>query len=243
MQYAALYQAFTDLQIGGGPTDDHRSNRIHPLLMAEARNAYERLKSADEKEIRTWVKPVVDEIMADNKSRMDREIDSYFKERKTKLTPAQHAKVFAELSEAERKDMNTEYVEKLLEARKAFVAKIDQSSDSAADLEQFVASPAGDDEELIAELVRRNTDLVRLRESLVSEGAEHAKGWIHTPMVVVSWNQGVAGTYVGGHNLDAKISVFEPRPDNPREPLNLPKRRVEQTASSSTPLIAIGWWK
>jgi hypothetical protein len=40
--------------------------------------------------------------------------------------------------------------------------------------------------------------------------AEQAKGWLHTPVVVVSANKGAMSKFTGGHNLDAVVPQFVP---------------------------------
>jgi hypothetical protein len=47
-----------------------------------------------------------------------------------------------------------------------------------------------------------------LPELYAADVAARATGWIHTPVVVVSWNEGDQWDLIGGHNLDARITRF-----------------------------------
>lgn len=71
---------------------------------------------------------------------------------------------------------------------------------------------AGDDQAFKRLLIGKLATLKKLPERYAQAIGEKAEGsgyWIHTPVVVMSHNTGTMGTWVGGHNLDAKITRFK----------------------------------
>jgi hypothetical protein len=43
----------------------------------------------------------------------------------------------------------------------------------------------------------------------IGDKADSGDNWIHTPVVVISQNRGLMGAWVGGHNLNAKVTRFK----------------------------------
>lgn len=224
VQYAALYQAFVNLNVADQKSSDREPQvRVHPLLVAEMNKAYERLKSASEPELRNWIKAEVEEILLEARPHMEDAINKYIKEKHLTITATQRSKVVADMTAERRTEITGRYLETIKSARDSFLKTVDKASGRTAAIEEFVMNPKGNGHELMAEIIRKNTDLVKLRDSLVTAGSERAKGWIHTPAVVVSWNQGVTGEFVGGHNLDAKLSVFRADEAQPKGTIKLVK--------------------
>lgn len=57
-------------------------------------------------------------------------------------------------------------------------------------------------------------NLAQVKDSFVAESARGTATWIRTPSIVLSWPEGkLAGQWVGGHNLDSKITQFRLDPD------------------------------
>jgi len=78
--------------------------------------------------------------------------------------------------------------------------------------EQLVQAKAGpsqnqEDEGLKSEVLSRYAQLKQMPERYSATIAQRAQGWIHTPVVVVSWNKELS--FVGGHNLNARVSKIK----------------------------------
>jgi hypothetical protein len=105
---------------------------------------------------------------------------------------------------------NFEYV--LGETKKAMAQEI--KGDMAKDINQQLLLikndlPAKDASgESLRRLVLSEFAALRRMPQRYAEAIDlRAKGWVHTPVVVISWNKG--SDTVGGHNLDARISKIK----------------------------------
>lgn len=68
-------------------------------------------------------------------------------------------------------------------------------------------SSSKNDDGLRSEVLSRYAQLKQLPERYSATIDRRAQGWIHTPVVVVSWNKELS--FVGGHNLNARVSKIK----------------------------------
>jgi hypothetical protein len=76
-------------------------------------------------------------------------------------------------------------------------------------------------------------DVSAVKNAYLSQSQEDDSGWIHTPSVVISWQEGGSGPrFVGGHNLSDKVSVFRSDPA-----LHAGEVRIEQDPQTGQQII------
>ncbi len=220
VQYAALYQAFINLKVGSAPPLIRRTpDRANPILLDELVRTYQQLNRANTATLATMAKPLIDENYEALRPKMEAEIRKAEREQNARIPADAKSKFYAD-QRASLRDFWVPKVEAVRETLRGHVAAA--GGDERAGLEKFLQRQEGDADRRAADVLRRMTNLVALRERLVSDSASRARTWIHTPAVVVSWNEGANGLeVVGGHNLDAEISVFSARSSQPRGSIRL----------------------
>jgi hypothetical protein len=69
-----------------------------------------------------------------------------------------------------------------------------------------------------------------------------ADAWIHTPSIVISWNQPNIGDYMGGHDLRAKIATVTFRADTPMLATKQIAKRlpIDAVGAKELPLLELG---
>ncbi|HEY6179102.1 MAG TPA: hypothetical protein VIX73_31830 [Kofleriaceae bacterium] len=79
-----------------------------------------------------------------------------------------------------------------------------------------------------------------VRPDVYKRFAEHAgdksQGWIHTPSVVISWNEPPIDSAIGGHDLTAKVSALKFHPEEPEIAAGQIARKVQVDAVGSREL-------
>lgn len=224
VQYAGIYQAFMNCKVGTpAPRPPDATPRVNPLLLDEMVRVYERLNAASPAQLATLAAPLIEKDMDLTEKEFAAEIRKLEKQKGVTLPADQRARILDEAMTENRKKITSHYVEKLSTSRNTIRARVAASPNLREGLGDFLVSQEGEAEQLAADYLRSITDLVAIRDSMVRNGVAAARGWIHTPAVVVSWNvaTGESVNYIGGHNLDATISVFRTDPTQPKGSIKL----------------------
>jgi hypothetical protein len=209
VQYAAFYQIFTNFGIKASGDVSGPSDRDSvPLLEEEANRLLTALKNADEQQLTAFAAGVA-RTVPDSKLREEIEHDRAFIEKKLgrRLT----RKDYPKLVEFFRKKLIAIEVETLADLRSQLRRK------DAESFRSFIHAMMNRNSQPefveFCQFLQSTADLIALREALVQSHPATPGTWIHTPAVVVSFNRALLAKMVGGHNLDAEISVFRTSKD------------------------------
>jgi hypothetical protein len=213
-QYAAMYQIFSAFDIARSsrpvPADRYPGELIESLTT----NLYAELRRASDDELNSLARQIAP-LFLDRKSaeeriapgaaekieRFKREIDAELQRRGFKYGSKQYNEKFDQLLTLIEK-RQTELIERGIAMlyqsitegikRELGLIKLDRPAKSYVDqsMRRMILSGVAS----IKRLPQLYAEAVGLR----------ARGWIHTPVVVLSWDKG--GRYIGGHNIDARVT-------------------------------------
>ncbi len=214
VQYAGMYQIFSAFNIARSaekiPTDSYPDQLIQSL----SDNLYAELRRASDQEIADLARQAA--LMIFDRKSLDEEIASLFAKqleqykkeidaglRRRGLDPAstQYKDTFDKvLTEAKKEQVQraegvvTKYYQtKTEEVRRALeLVRLNRPADNA------------DAALLRREVLSRVASIRRIPQQYAAAIDLRSKGWIHTSVVVVSWN--IGAEVIGGHNLDARVS-------------------------------------
>lgn len=208
VQYAALYQIFSAFDVAHSnkpiPTDSYPDQ----LLESMTTDLTNSLKTASDGELENIAKQLVpslrlalDDLIS---KQAQAELENYKKEINQVLVSKGYrpgTKEYADkfdyvLSEAkkEQEENVQQHLAKLIKEQ-LVEAKLDPSSRDKKE------------DGLSSEILSRYAQLKQMPERYSAIIDQRATGWVHTPVVVVSWNR--ERSFVGGHNLDARVSKIK----------------------------------
>jgi len=211
VQYAAMYQIFSAFDVAKPSTQppsnsepDEKLEGMTNALMTELRES----SPAQIEQLTRRVTPLVTAQLNGN-DLFQLLVSELMKDRPEEIT--------AFLENQGYVNGTTEFDEAFrLIARKVANAHMAQRKKELIDeipnqIQQLVSGVDADEGK--AKLVREMTlsqlaGLRHLPERYAEAVDSKVTGWIHTPAVVISWNQGELLGGIGGHNLDAKVTKF-----------------------------------
>lgn len=218
VQYAAMYQIFSAFDIAKPPSPppsstlaDDKLEEMTSELLAEIRNA----SSEKLDELARQLTPLVSEqfqgkdvaqlFVTERTKNLSPQITRLLEAKGYEKGSPQYNMAFMELTNSARENARDEVKAYLSEADKKLGGEIrDQLKLVAAGQE-----PSGEGATLVRKMALSElAGLRRLPEHYSEVAGSQSKGWIHTPAVVISWNNGSLTGGIGGHNLDAKVTQF-----------------------------------
>ena len=204
VQYAAIYQIFTNLRIkatGGVP--GNANQHAAPFLETEANKLLIMLKDAGEQQLVIFaLQMAMKEITASGiREEIDSDRASFEKKVGHPLKKSDYRKIL-ELVQQGYAAEKLKFLEK---------AQVQLREKDGAAFEAFVSAVVNNgmrpEFEDYASFFRAEADLEALRDRVVESNPPTQGTWIHTPAVVVSSNAAPMTSCVGGHNLDAEVSL------------------------------------
>ncbi len=228
VQYAAIYQIFRHFPVAqpaqalsADPVPDTRLEEMTSALMSQLRH----LTPAQRRRVAGRLGKTVaatlgsadsvDSIVAELMPRYRREFAQRLQEAGISRGTSEFDQRLEILLKLARQDLRVSVREALSKDRQKIAQRIEKQLQLVA--QQGEDAGANNEDETLRKII---LSLYAASEKLPQRYAaaidQRAKGWIHTPVVVLSWNIGSSSSSIGGHNLDAKITGF--RLDN-----NVPK--------------------
>jgi len=208
VQYAALYQIFSAFDVAHSnkpiPADSYPDQLLESMT-TELNNS---LKAASDSELENITAQLVPSLRLALDEWITTSMKAELEDIKKELNQAMVSKGY--------RPGTREYTEKfdyvLSEVKKE---QEDKVKEHLAKLikEQLVQAktdtPSKDknDDGLKTEVLSRYAQLKQMPERYSATIDRRAQGWIHTPVVVVSWNKELS--FVGGHNLNARVSKIK----------------------------------
>lgn len=197
VQYTALYQIFTAFGVAGGSTPVARNELPKKVRERLETELNDEIKNMPDEEITalagSLAKSIVSSEAKKNEPTSRRDIEAlleaagfeagteeYVRARKNFLT-------MSEPSEADIAELSAE-VEKLL-------------------VEMRAGNQESDDFGLQAHILSALADLRNVPATFAKEVAAESTSWIHTPVVVISWNDRIP--VIGGHNVYSEATHIE----------------------------------
>jgi hypothetical protein len=218
VQYAAMYQIFSAFDIAkpsnsppSSTLADQKLEEITGELLAEIRNASPQKLEELTRQLTPLVstqlqgKDLFQLLLAERMKDYSAQIPQLLQDKGYVRGTPLYDFAFEQLMSSARENARGEVKEYLSEEKKKLDGEVRSQLKMVADGED-----AGDEE---AALVRKTTlsqmaGLRKLPERYAEAAGSQSDGWIHTPSVVISWNNGSLLGAIGGHNLDAKVTQF-----------------------------------
>lgn len=207
VQYAGLYQIFSAFGVAHStqpvPAISYPDQQLELLsneLYAELRGApaadLERLAQQTASSVSRSLDEEIQEVIAANAETLQKSIDAKIRSEHPEINPG-------------TKEYDREVENSLNELKTALAARArsNLAEDVKRQLELLRLNRPAEDpfDAQIRRAALSQYALLRRMPQRYAEAAElRAQGWIHTPVVVISWNEGARA--VGGHNLDARIT-------------------------------------
>lgn len=207
VQYAGLYQIFSAFGMAHStqpvPADSYPDQQLELLtneLYTELRQApatdIERLGQQTASSISKFLDEEIEEVLAERAEELKQRIDAKIRSEHPEISPG-----------TKEYDRTTQDILNDLKRSMAERMRGKLAEDVKHQLEQFRLNRAAEDP-LDAQIRRaalsQYASLRRMPQRYAEAADRRAQGWIHTPVVVISWNEGARA--VGGHNLDARVT-------------------------------------
>lgn len=205
VQYAALYQIFSAFDVARSnkpiPADSYPDQLLESMT-AELNDSLKRASDAELQNIAEQLMPSIrlslDEPISrsmkadseDLKKEINQLLVSKGYEPGTKEYSEKFDFVLSDVKQKREESVKQHLTESIKE--QLTLTKLDQPPKDA-----FGQS-------MRFETLSRYAQLKQVPERYATTIDQRARGWIHTPVVVISWNKEIG--FVGGHNLDARVS-------------------------------------
>jgi len=207
VQYAALYQIFSAFDVAHSNKTIPADSYPDQLLESMTTDLNNSLKAASDSELENIATQLVpslrlslDEFIAQSTQAeledVKKEINQVMVSKGYRPGTKEYTDKFDYvLSEAkkEQEENVRKHLAKLIKEQ-LILAKTDSPSQDKND-------------GLKSEVLSRYAQLKQMPERYSATIAQRAQGWIHTPVVVLSWNRELS--FVGGHNLNARVSKIK----------------------------------
>ncbi|HSE19482.1 MAG TPA: hypothetical protein VLB46_20635 [Pyrinomonadaceae bacterium] len=205
VQYAALYQIFSAFDVAHStkplPADSYPDQLLESMT-AELKNS---LQTASESELENVAAQLVPALRRD----LDEEINNSWKEHLEDLKKDINKALVSKGYPPGTKEYADKFDYLLSEVRKEHEESVKKQI--AGTVKEHLLSAKLDrpykdaaDRATRGETLSRYAHFKQMPQRYAATIGERAKGWIHTPVVVISWNSQAA--FIGGHNLDARVS-------------------------------------
>jgi hypothetical protein len=214
VQYAAMYQIFSAFGIAHSfqriPKDEYPGELIESLT----KSLYAEVRQASDEDLRNWLKQIQPMILTKEM------LTERMTLKATEAIEAAEREIKAELRKLGYQPGSQRYTEEFdrrLAARK--VGQVDKIKmdmiefyrDMTIEIAQQLDAIKLDrpaltqfETSLRARVLSSIASIKQLPERYAQAIDSRARGWIHTPVVVMSKDK--TGRYVGGHNLDARVT-------------------------------------
>lgn len=214
VQYAAMYQIFSAFDIARSPEPIPADTYPGELIESLTKDLHSELRRSSDAELNNLAQqlaPIVfnrrflDEQLAPKAAE---QIEQVKREIDTELRRAGFASGSREYNEeydrllANIKKKQAELVER--EVNRFYQARTEEIRQQLGMIK--LDRPARDhlNQSLRNMILSGVASIKRLPQNYAEVVELRARGWIHTPVVVLSWDKG--GKYIGGHNLDARVT-------------------------------------
>jgi hypothetical protein len=205
VQYAALYQIFSAFDVAQSdkpiPSDSYPDQLLESMT-AELRNS---LKQASDAEIQTIAENLEPSLRLELDESISISMKKYLEDTEKEL----HRELLAKNYPPNTKDYTDKFNSVMADVKKKAEEQVRQNLVNEIK-EQLLAvkidHPVTDasDRAQRRDAMSRYADYKQMPKRYAAAIDQRVQGWIHTPVVVVSWNNANGG--VGGHNLDARVS-------------------------------------
>src|SRR5215213_6556156 len=205
VQYAALYQIFSAFDVAHSnkpiPADSYPDQLLESMT-TELNDSLRRASDVELQNIADQLMPSlrlslqesISGSMAANVEEIKKEIDQLLLSKGYRRGTKEYGEnfdfVLSDWKKKQEESVNRELTAEIKE--QLTLAKLDQQSKDS------------NDQALRRETLSRYAQLKQMPERYAATIDQRAQGWIHTPVVVVSWNREPG--LIGGHNLDARVS-------------------------------------
>jgi len=208
VQYAALYQIFSAFDVAHSNKPIPADSYPDQLLESMTTELNESLKRASDAELEDIAAQLMPSIRLSLDESISSSIKAYDEDLKKEINQALVAKGY--------RPGTKEYIDKfehvLAEVKKDQEGKVKQhlikiikEQLTSAKLDQEPKD--ADDKAMRRAILSLYAQLEQLPERYAAGIDQRARGWIHTPVVVISTNKDA--DFVGGHNLDARVSKIK----------------------------------
>jgi len=195
VQYTMLYQIFRDCDISSSTNVPRLNDPGVSASKTEISKILTTFCNADEEEIQGASKRIVDRALASISA-----LERLFVDRQaaTAQTEGMIRKLKEQLEALRREDgFDVERIASVFASWRREAPRL-----SISRLEQLSTLAKGNS------VLQAFADTREVRDRYASAFDNPTDSWIRTPSIVVSWSRGVLATWVGGHNVDARLSRF-----------------------------------
>jgi hypothetical protein len=208
VQYAAAYQIFSAFDVAHSPTPVPADNYPDQLLETSIAELDTSLKEIRDTELEDLAKQLAQPIL----SQLEKEFRDSDAAQLEKLKKDVHDELRRKGWRPGSKEYKEKFESVVSQVQKEWKDDLETKVHTAI-TEQLTSIklnlPPKDkfSEGLRRVVLSQFASLRRLPERYADTIDRRAKGWIHTPVVVISSNE--VGTGIGGHNLDARVSKIK----------------------------------